>query len=866
MLRPARGTRAAHGAIALGGALLAVGNVASADDSLYEFDDRLLMGSTLSTGNLQRFNRGDQADPGVYLVDVYVNDAYVDRAQLQFRDVGDSTQPCLDETFLREKLGTRPPESMGAEAAVAQTSAAHCVDLAKRLPGSAARLDVGRLRLDLSVPQALLIRTPRDHVSRDMWDAGRTMAFANYDLNASRTSANGMASSYAAMAVNAGANMGMWRLRHQSNLSYASRPGWQRSDWNSIRTYAQRSLPGIASDMTIGSSYTDGNLFGNLSYRGIRIATDERMVPDSQRRYAPVVRGSAHSRSRVVIRQNGRKLREEVISPGPFLIDDISGAAYGGDLDVEVVADDGSTSRFSVPFSAVPESIRPGYSKYSATLGQAGSNGQKRLPFAEFTYQRGLSNRLTLNAGARLAEDYVGVLAGGVVATQYGAFGGTSVFSRLQEHGAGTTTGYRLELNYSKTFQATDTTVTLAGYRYSSRGFRDFSDALGRPWEQETLDDAFKPLVRQRNQRNQFNVVMNQRLGRSGALYLTGSAADYFHGAKRDVQFQFGYSNAWRKLSYSVSLSQQRNCAMQYWNTDMASDCVQGRSLGLTLSMPLGTAPTAPVLSTMATRDRGVGASSFQSVLSGTLGERRSTQYALSAGHGGSSNGAQWSGNLQTQSAVGSLSAGASGGSGARQITAGMRGAVVLHGNGVTAGPYVGDTFALVKADGAHGSRIRGGQGARINRNGYALVPSLSPYRLNRIGLDPQEMTTDAELLETERTLVPSAGAALWVAFETMKGTPLILRARRSNGNVVPLGASVNNEAGATIGMVGQAGLIYARSQRTAGQLSVRWADGADGSCTVSYDLGTQPYSDVATPAIVEAICQGLPAFQVQRP
>ena len=88
MLRPAKGTRAAPSAIALGGALLAVGNVASADDSLYEFDDRLLMGSTLSTGNLQRFNRGDQADPGIYLVDVYVNDAYVERAELQFPRCG----------------------------------------------------------------------------------------------------------------------------------------------------------------------------------------------------------------------------------------------------------------------------------------------------------------------------------------------------------------------------------------------------------------------------------------------------------------------------------------------------------------------------------------------------------------------------------------------------------------------------------------------------------------------------------------------------------------------------------------------------------------------------------------------------------
>ncbi len=850
--------KSAPSALALGGALLAVANVASADDAVYEFDDRLLMGSTLSTGSLKRFNQGDQVDPGLYLVDVYVNDVYVERAQLRFESVAGGTKPCLSSAFLRETLGVR---ALDATATTSADDAPACTDLAARLPGSTTTLDAGRLRLDISVPQALLINTPRDHVSRDMWDAGKTMAFANYDVNASRSSSNGMTSHYAAMAVNAGVNLGMWRFRHQSNMTYASRPGWQRSDWTSIRTYAQRSLPGISSDLSIGSSYTDGNLFGNLSYRGIRIATDERMIPDSQRRYAPIVRGTATSKSRVIIRQNGRKLREDVIPPGPFLIDDISGAAYGGDLDVEVLAADGSTARFSVPFSAVPESIRPGYSKYSATVGQAGAEGQSRQGFAEVTYQRGLSNRLTVNAGVRLAEDYLGVLAGGVIATPYGAFGGTSVFSRLQEKGVGTKTGYRLELNYSKTFQATDTTVTLAGYRYSSNGFRDFSDSLGRPWEQPALDDEFKPLAQHLSQRNQFNIVMNQRLGDSGSLYLTGSAADYFNDGNRDVQFQFGYANTWRKLSYGVSLSQQRNCAVDRWRHDAASACQVGRSLGLTLSMPLGSAPSAPVLSAMAARDTGTHGSSYQSVVSGTLGERRTTSYAVSAGHGGSASGGQWSGNLQTQTAVGSFSAGASGGSGARQITAGVRGAVVVHGGGVTTGPYVGDSFALVKAEGARGSYVRGGQGARVNRNGYALMPSLSPYRVNRIGLDPQEMTADAELVETERTVVPSAGAALKVAFETVTGRALILRARRSNGTVVPLGASVSNESGATVGMVGQAGLIYARSPKSAGQLSVRWEDTADGRCTVFYNLGSQPYAGDAAPVMVDAICQDLPNF-----
>ncbi|MEG1680572.1 MAG: FimD/PapC N-terminal domain-containing protein, partial [Stenotrophomonas sp.] len=226
---------------------------------MYEFDDRLLMGSTLSTGNLQRFNRGDQVDAGRYLVDVYLNDTYADRLEVEFKDVDGSIQPCLSETFVLETLGVR---LIGAD--TADGTDPSCVELKIRLPGASAALDVGRLRLDFSVPQAMLISKPRDHVSREMWDAGKTMAFANYDVNASRSTSHGMESHYASAAVNAGANIGMWRLRHQSNLTYSSRPGQQSSNWNSIRTYAQRSLPSISSDMSIGNNYTDGNLFRNL--------------------------------------------------------------------------------------------------------------------------------------------------------------------------------------------------------------------------------------------------------------------------------------------------------------------------------------------------------------------------------------------------------------------------------------------------------------------------------------------------------------------------------------------------------------------------------------------------------------------------
>ncbi|MCO5622455.1 fimbria/pilus outer membrane usher protein, partial [Pseudomonas aeruginosa] len=159
--------------------------------------------------------------------------------------------------------------------------------------------------------------------------------------------------------------------------------------------------------------------------------------------------------------------------------------------------------------------------------------------------------------------------------------------------------------------------------------------------------------------------------------------------------------------------------------------------------------------------------------------------------------------------------------------------------------PSVGDTFALVEAKGASGAAIRGGQGARIDGNGYALAPSLSPYRYNPISLDPVGIDPDAELLETERKVAPYAGASVRVTFRTLTGHPLLIQARREDGSVLPLGAVVVDGGGAAIGMVGQGGQVYARAENQRGRLQVQWGTARQERCELPYDLAGAPRDQV---------------------
>ncbi|MDZ5604556.1 fimbria/pilus outer membrane usher protein [Pseudomonas sp. RP23018S] len=820
-------------------------------ESAYQFDDSLLMGSHLAGGNVARFNRADQVDPGRYHVDVYVNGQFVHRGAVEFRAQGEHVRPCLSERFLSQQLGVRATPAAAKE---------HCVDMSQRLPGAAYTFDSARLRLDLSIPQALLELRPQGYVDPQEWDAGSSMGFVNYDANFYRSRYEGAGtghSDYGYLGLNGGLNLGLWRLRHQSNFTYSDYGGKAASTWNSVRSYAQRAVPSLRSELTVGDSFTEGNLFGSTGYRGVRLASDDRMLPDSQRQYAPQVRGTANGNARVVISQNGQKIHETTVAPGPFLIDDLYGTAYNGDLDVRVIEADGSESRFTVPFAAVPESIRPGLSRYAATVGQVRQDNRNQGAFAEVTYQHGLSNALSANLGSRLAQDYLALLGGGVLATGYGAFGLNTTFSSATVENQQRKQGWRVGLNYSRTFQLTDTTLTLAGYRYSTEGYRDLGDALGARRAQEQGQQwgssSFK-------QRNQLTLLVNQSLDGYGNLYLSGSSNDYYDGRSRDTQLQFGYANTWRQLSYSLAYSRQqttwyRDSARRFDPTlppDVAAQQGGARNdaLTLTLSMPLGSTSRAPNLTSMLARRSGDGrGSSYQTGLSGNFGEDRTSSYSVAASRDSDTQGTDWNANVQQQTALATVNAGYSQSSSYDQLNGGVRGAAVLHAGGLTLGPYVGDTFALVEAKGARGASVRGGQGAEVDRFGYALVPSLSPYRYNPIGLDPKGIDEGAELVETERRVAPYAGAAVRVRFQTLSGHPLLIHARLRDGGSLPLGADVFDSHGVNVGMVGQGGQVYARAQNDQGQLSVRWGERDEEGCRLPYDITT--HAPAASPALL---------------
>ena len=67
-------------------------------------------------------------------------------------------------------------------------------------------------------------------------------------------------------------------------------------------------------------------------------------------------------------------------------------------------------------------------------------------------------------------------------------------------------------------------------------------------------------------------------------------------------------------------------------------------------------------------------------------------------------------------------------------------GGVLVHQNGVTLSQPLGDTVALVQAPGASGVDVLNQTGVSTDWRGYAVVPYLTPYRRNIVGLDGESL------------------------------------------------------------------------------------------------------------------------------
>ena len=95
----------------------------------------------------------------------------------------------------------------------------------------------------------------------------------------------------------------------------------------------------------------------------------------------------------------------------------------------------------------------------------------------------------------------------------------------------------------------------------------------------------------------------------------------------------------------------------------------------------------------------------------------------------------------------------------------------------------------------------------RLDRRGHALVPQLSPYRRNRVGIEVRGASTDVAFDWTERDVVPRAGAIIDVPLASAYRPMHFVRIVGGDGLAPSFGARIVDATGTTRALVGREGL-----------------------------------------------------------
>jgi len=793
--------------------------------------------------DVRMFAQGNPVAPGRYRIDLYTNGEWRGRTEVRF-ELSDPAsrvaRPCYDLKLL-ETLGLDASQiADGMRQRLA--GGAMCADLEQILPQANAIYDSGAQRLDVAAPQVILARSARGYVSPELWDEGVTAATLQYDYNAYRSESSSY-QSYTSqyLGLRGGLNVGPWRFRYRSTATWTSQDKFR---YQNSAIYAERALAGWRSKLTIGEASTNGQVFDSLGFRGVQLASDDRMYADSQRGFAPIVRGIANSNARVRVSQRGTQIYETTVPPGPFAIDDIYPNGSGGDLLVTVTEANGSEHSFTVTYASTAELLRPGMTRYSLTVGEYRSSQISEHPaMAMGTWRHGFSNMLTGYGGGIAARGYGAVAGGLAFNTDIGALAADVTQSRTDDTAGRTYNGQSLRLTYAKILPVLETNVTLASYRYSSSGYFDPADAFlmrSRSWHGGNAIER---------RRSRFLVNATQALPEGyGSFAVSASTQNYWARGGSDTEYILSYNNQFGRVSMGASAARSRNLMTGEWDNQIM----------LTLSMPLGGGGRTPQLTTAYMRNRDT--QSLQTSVAGSAGSDNQYRYNAYAavndryrsGGGRSSTGGvsgAWAAPYAT------VGASASAGAGYQQYGANVSGGIVAYGGGVALTPFLGETIGIVEADQAQGARVANYAGVRVDGDGLAVVPYLNPYRRNAVEIDPKGISTDVQLDSTSQHVAPTDGAVALLKFETETGYSILLSGRLSDGEPLPFAAGVYDAEGRNIGYVAQGGQAILRASTLAGTMLVKWGEGPRQQCSIDYAFDSNTAVDALGYRPLEARC-----------
>lgn len=788
-------------------------------------------GKNNPTPDLSVFNEINSQAPGKYRVDVWLNNSFIETREFDFslkKEGGGNSylSPCISLDVLKSyglKVDSFPNLLNGEE----------CVNI-NGIPQAKLKFNFNNQRLLMSIPQIALYSNARGYISPDQYDKGITALLLNYRFfgsnNYSRNSVSkGSNNQY--LNLRSGLNVGEWRLRNYAIWNRDSE-GNKNGVWNNVYTYLQRNIVALKAQLTLGDSSTPGDVFDSVPFRGAQLASDDTMLPESLRGYAPVVRGTARSNAEVTIRQNGYIIYQTYVAAGAFVISDMFPTGGSGDLNVTIKESDGSEQHLVVPFSSVPNLKREGQFKFSITSGKYRPHNSdiNHSFFTQLVGTLGIPWGMTIYGGTQQASKYQSLALG--TAKNLGSFGALSVdviqaWAKIQPRLGIKDIGQSWRIRYSKNFVETGTNFAIAGYRYSTHGFYSMSEVL------DTYSRNFDINSLERR-RNRTELTLNQNLGQDfGSLSLSLLREEYWRNKRRLESISASYNNSWDKINYSINYSYNRNSSNLMGGRTYDKDQV----LSLNINIPLDKwlSNTWVNYSTASSKP---GTTSQSIGIGGTALENNNLNWSVQQGY--TSQGIGNSGNIDSsyRGTYGEVTMGYGYDRHMNRLGYGVEGGVLIHEDGITLSQPFGDTAVLVSAPGANGVNIYNRTGVKTDFRGYTVVPNVTPYRKSDIFLDTTTLPDNVDLEQTTKSVIPNRGAIVRANFAAQVGYRIMMSLKHK-GIAIPFGAivTITSQEGNQSSIVGDSGQVYLYGLPSSGALLVQWGKGEDEKCTVNYQL-----------------------------
>ncbi|EKN3346299.1 fimbrial biogenesis outer membrane usher protein [Yersinia ruckeri] len=777
--------------------------------------------------------------PGIYRVDIYFNDQQIETRDVNFIE---------DNGNLLAEITPQQLMDLGVKVAAFPTLQQQPVDqpltrLGDFIPAADSRFNFSKQRLDISIPQAALNNQARGYIDPKQWDQGIPALMVNYNLSGANSwQDNQPTSSSHFLSLRSGLNWGAWRLRNSSTYSQNSHGERQ---WNNLTNTLQRDIHAIKGQLTLGDSYTPGDILSGVPFRGVQLASDDSMLPDSLRGFAPVVRGIAESNAQITIRQNNNVIYQSYVPPGAFVINDLYPTSSSGDLEITVKEADGREHSFKQAFSAAPVMQREGSLKYAVSAGRYRSGNNSPMPhFAQTSLAYGLPYGFTLYNGLLLASDYqAGALGVGMGLGSLGSLSADVSQAKTRVADQRTQQGQSYRLQYAKSLAETGTSFSLGSHRYSTAGFYDFSEA-----NQLSSIGSSNRLGRNNNKRSRTQVHISQSLRDFGSLYFSAYQQDYWQHKGYERNASLGYNVNLYGINYGLNYSYSQSPYQS--NSD--------RRASLSVSIPLSKWLPNSWANYSVNTSKG-NTTQQQLGLSGSALSDNSLSYSLQqsrTNHGGGTHGSLYS---SYTGAYGQLNGGYSYGDRNRELNYALSGGVMAHPYGVTLSQSQGDTLVLVRAPGANDVAVGYNRGVKTDWRGYAVMPYATPYRQNSVALDTQSMGDNIDMDITSQNVVPTRGAVVLANFKPRLGNRVLINLTHQ-GKPVPFGAMVsledNETDNANSSIVGDGGQVYLSGVPDNGQLQVQWGNQEKQQCSVKFTLPAAEAENTSAVRMLDAVCR----------